>query len=211
MNTYHKIQTLYVRHPDNPTKVDTTQYSKPEFKYLANNDWYMSEKIDGCNLRLMYDNSKLSFGGKTDKAQLPAQLITHLIDKYMPLEKVFREQYHDQTFCLYGEGYGGKIQKGNHYRPDPSFVLFDILWGNKNWSSQSELEEFANEYDIPLVPIVRVGPLKDMVETLVNGPEILQSQWGPFPVEGLVAKPLHELRNRWGERVITKLKVKDLI
>jgi hypothetical protein len=51
-----------------------------------------------------------------------------------------------------------------------------------------------------------MGTLYDMV-TLVSGG--IGSQWGDFKAEGLVARPTTELVNRYGERVITKLKTKD--
>ena len=35
------------------------------------------------------------------------------------------------------------------------------------------------------------------------------SRWGVFGAEGIVARPICELMNRQGERVITKLKCKD--
>jgi hypothetical protein len=35
------------------------------------------------------------------------------------------------------------------------------------------------------------------------------STWGPFEMEGFIAKPPVELMNRFGERVITKIKCRD--
>lgn len=36
-----------------------------------------------------------------------------------------------------------------------------------------------------------------------------KSTWGDFQAEGIVARPSVELKNRAGERIITKIKCKD--
>lgn len=36
-----------------------------------------------------------------------------------------------------------------------------------------------------------------------------KSQWGDFIAEGIVARPMTELKNRNGSRIITKIKHKD--
>ena len=74
---YHKIQTVYKRDP--VTKYKTLlegEYSLPEFEYLADNEWVWTEKVDGTNIRVMWDGwKKLSFGGRTDNAQIPTPLV----------------------------------------------------------------------------------------------------------------------------------------
>jgi hypothetical protein len=38
-----------------------------------------------------------------------------------------------------------------------------------------------------------------------------KSQWGDFIAEGIVARPVVELKSRNGDRIITKIKYKDFI
>jgi hypothetical protein len=80
MNQYHKINSLYKRSPDGK-KMLFGEYSQPEFEYLADNIWVFTEKVDGTNIRVMWDGTYLRFGGKTDNAQIPAKLekFFHLI------------------------------------------------------------------------------------------------------------------------------------
>ena len=67
MKEYHKIQTVYLRDPE--TKYKTLlvgQYAKPEFAYLANNEWVFTEKVDGTNIRIGLVDGEYRVGGKTD-------------------------------------------------------------------------------------------------------------------------------------------------
>jgi len=109
--------------------------------------------------------------------------------------------------CLYGEGYGAKIQKGGgNYLPNGvSFVLFDVLIENW-WLERPNMLDIADKLDIQTVPIREMGTLHDGIAIIKNG---LNSTWGNFRAEGLVCKPYVELFNRKGDRVITKLKHKD--
>ena len=83
MIQYHKIQTIFKRDPE--TKFKTLllgQYSLPEFEYLKDNDWVWTEKVDGTNIRIMWDKERVTFGGKSDNAQIPAFLVTRLQEMF---------------------------------------------------------------------------------------------------------------------------------
>ena len=200
MDTYHKIQTVFLRDPE--TKFKTLldgQFAKPEFRYLADNQWVFTEKVDGTNIRVIYDEQgNVSFAGKTDAAQIPPMLLTALTCQF-PNELL-------NNVCLYGEGYGNKIQKvGSQYRNDNSFVLFDVKVGDL-WLERSNVEDIATQLQCEVVPIIGTGTLRDGIQLVKQG---FNSQWGDFLAEGLVARPVVELQNRRGERVITKIKNKD--
>lgn len=111
MKEYTKIQTVFLRDPE--TKFKTLlegQYALPEFAYLADNAWIFTEKVDGTNIRVMIGQS-VTFGGKTDDAQIPARLLTRLEERFLPQSDALFEAF-PEGGCLYGEGYGAKIQKG---------------------------------------------------------------------------------------------------
>jgi hypothetical protein len=206
MKPYHKIQTVFKRNPE--TKYKTLlehEYSSPEFEYLANNTWAFTEKVDGTNIRVMFDGDKIAFGGKTDRAQLPAPLLQHLNEHFLPRIGYFTEFFSD-GICLYGEGYGAKIQKGGgNYRSNQSFVLFDIRIGDW-WLQRQDIADIAQRFGLDIVPIIGYGTLADMVEKAKSG---FYSTWGEFQAEGIVARPTIELKNRAGHRIITKVKYKD--
>ena len=130
MNEYHKIQTVFKRDPaTNMKTLLMSQYALPEFFYLRDCEWVFTEKVDGTNIRVFWKDGKISVGGKTDNAQMPMPLLSGLEALFSTKGDAMAEQFEDDV-CLYGEGYGAKIQKGGgNYRPDQGFVLFDVRVG----------------------------------------------------------------------------------
>jgi hypothetical protein len=219
MTEYHKIQTVFKRDPENKFRTLLEgEYSLPELGYLALNEWVWTEKVDGTNIRIIIeprtDETRcermlpfVTFGGRTDNAQIPAFLVTKLNDLFLPFEQKqrLRDMFQDGA-VLYGEGYGAKIQKGGgNYRKDQSFVLFDVKVGEW-WLQRDDVYDVASKLGLDIVPLFGRGTLLDMVEFVRRG---FESDWGHFPAEGLVARPSVELKTRSGHRIITKLKTKD--
>lgn len=206
MREYHKIKTVFKRDPQ--TKFKTLldgEFAIPEFEYLQNNPWVFTEKVDGTNIRVMFEDGEITFGGKTEKADIPAKLVTRLNNIFLPQRELFNIEFGDGV-CLYGEGYGAKIQKGGgNYRPDQDFVLFDVRIGEW-WLQRKDVESIARQFGIDVVPILAIGDLNEMVECAKMG---ISSSWGDFPAEGIVARPETELKTRSGHRIITKIKTKD--
>jgi ATP-dependent RNA circularization protein (DNA/RNA ligase family) len=204
MKEYHKIQTVFKR-DDKTHRVIEGIFSLPEFEYLQNNKWIWTEKVDGTNIRIIWDKEKVKYGGKTDNASIPAFLIERL-QQLFPIEKL-KALYPDISMCLYGEGYGAKIQKGgeNYNLNGVDYVLFDIKIENW-WLMREGVEDIADKLELKVVPIIGQGTLNEMIEKVKIG---LNSQWGDFIAEGIVAKPQIELLNRMGHRIITKIKYKD--
>ena len=113
MSEYHKIQTVFKRDPSTRYKTLLEwQWTLPEFEYLANNQWEFTEKVDGTNIRVYYRNGKISYGGRTDRAQIPATLVDRLNEMFVENKDRLEDTLKDADACLYGEGYGPKIQKG---------------------------------------------------------------------------------------------------
>jgi hypothetical protein len=206
MKEYHKIQTIFKRDPATHHKTLLEEdFSLPEFQYLSHNEWVFTEKVDGTNIRVIFDKEKIIFGGKTDDAQIPAYLVQRLNERFLPQLDVFKVSFPDGV-CLYGEGYGAKIQKGGgNYRKDQDVVLFDMKIGDW-WLQREDVEQIAKQLAIEIVPIIGNGTLYDMIEMTRKG---FKSQWGDFLAEGIVARPKVELKTRSGERIITKIKHKD--
>jgi len=209
MKEYHKIQTVFKRDPENHHKTLLIgEYSMPEFEYLKNNLWVFTEKVDGTNIRVMFNGNEIIFGGKTDNAQIPAFLVQKLQERFLNQLDKFIEKFgvESSNVCFYGEGYGAKIQKGGgNYRQDQDFVLFDVKIGDW-WLQRKDVEDIAKFFSIDIVPIIGEGTLDEMVEKAKNG---FNSIWGDFIAEGIVARPKTELKSRNGQRVITKIKHKD--
>ncbi len=207
MKEYHKIQTVFKRDSLNNNKtVLLGQYSLPEFEYLKNNLWIFTEKVDGTNIRVIYNGKSISFKGKTDNAQIPAILVNKLNEKFLPQLQLFRETFGVTPACFYGEGYGAKIQKGGgNYKQEQDYVLFDVLI-NDYWLLRDNIKELAEKFSIDTVPIIGQGNLFEMADMAMRG---FDSVWGNFRAEGIVARPAIELKTRNGHRIITKIKHKD--
>jgi hypothetical protein len=203
MKEYHKINTMFKRDMDNNGLILDGVWSQPEYEYLKDNKWVFTEKVDGTNIRIKWDGGAISLGGKTDNAQIPATLID-AIQAFNLLPK-FQEHFAETDMCLYGEGYGAKIQKGGCYRQDQSFVLFDVRIGEW-WLERSNVEDIAAKLGLDIVPIIGSGTLEDAIAMVRGG---LGSQWGDFLSEGIVARPAVELKSRNNGRIITKIKHVD--
>lgn len=207
MDEYHKIDTVFKRDPETRhKKLILGDYSNDTFEYLAINRWVFTEKVDGTNIRVMFRDNRVEFGGKTDAAMIPAFLVDRLRQRFDTPEQLERmsAQFPDGA-CLYGEGYGAKIQNGGNYRQDQDFVLFDVRVGEW-WLTRDSIEDVASKLVLDVVPIIGWGTLLDMVAMAKKG---FPSTWGDFRAEGIVARPVVELKMRRGDRIITKIKCKD--
>ena len=206
MKQYHKIQSVFKRDP--ATKHKTMLYgvfTLPEFEFLKNNPWVWTEKVDGTNIRLMWNGTSVEIGGKTDNAQIPAPLIQWL-NEHIHYDNFTAAFGAEGGVCVYGEGYGGKIQKAGDTYGDPQrFVVFDVKVGDW-WLRREDVEGVAAQLGLDIVPVIGVGSLVDMVSYTAKG---FDSSWGPFTAEGIVARPEAELRSRRGDRLITKIKHTD--
>lgn len=209
MSEYHKIQTIFKR--DMTSKHKTLiegDWSIPEFGYLAGNQWTFTEKVDGTNIRVGFLDGNVTFDGRTDNAQIPAPLVAKLNERFLPIDARRRLEgvFPNGSAILYGEGYGPKIQKaGGLYRLDQDFVLFDVRVGNW-WLQREDVEDVASRLGLDVVPVIGEGTLHDAIRMTKNG---MQSQWGNFQAEGIVARPKVELFTSAFHRIITKIKHKD--
>lgn len=209
MKQYHKIQTAYLRNPQTNFKTLLEgEWAKPEFKALKDIDWVCTEKIDGTNIRIMWDGANVRFGGKTDNAQIPTILLSALQDTFT--NDKMKEVFPDTTdVCLYGEGYGMKIQKGGNYIPDRAdFILFDVKIG-RWWLNREDVEDIANQLSIDVVPIIGVWKLEEAINYVKEGFTSTISHNKEYIAEGLIMKPSVELFNRQGDRILSKIKYKD--
>ena len=71
MIEYTKIPNIYRRETFGKNKMIEGAYSSPELKYLSESMWEFEEKLDGTNIRILWDGYRVSFAGRTDKAQIP--------------------------------------------------------------------------------------------------------------------------------------------
>lgn len=209
MVTYHKIETLYNRDIEGSKKLIEGSYRSKVVEFVKDLIWQFTEKIDGTNIRVMWDGHKVAYGGRTERSDIPAHLMNKLIELFgsEETEQVFEQVFGEKEVIFFGEGYGVNIQNGGLYRPDVSFILFDVMI-NGNYQDRPMVEQAAKQFGLEVVPIVLEGTLQDGVDYVKNKP---MSTIGKAPMEGLVGRPKVELQDRCGNRLIVKIKVKDFV
>jgi len=203
---YEKIQTLWKRDPEKKYSIMIGEYSKPEFSQIK--EWVLTEKIDGMNIRVIYNKEGVRFAGRTDNAHIPVSLF-EMLTKTFTIEKlssVFDLEKANEII-LYGEGYGPKIQKGGNYRKDQSFILFDVLIDGI-WFDVEPVSTFAYELGVDSIPVWGRGTIKS-IERLIRTKPRSSLEGSSCNIEGFVCRTDPLLLDRFGNRVVWKLKVKD--
>ena len=111
MLEYNKIDTVFNRDTQGTKKLIEGDYRDKTVEYLQDNIWQWTEKIDGTNIRVHWDGHKVEFAGRTDKAQIPAHLLTRLEELFggNENEERFEQMFVAREVFLFGEGYGPKI------------------------------------------------------------------------------------------------------
>lgn len=208
MDEYHKINTMFKRNMAGNKKIIEGDWAIPELELLKDVQWQFTEKVDGTNIRVKWDGKDVVFGGRTDNAQIPNGVINRLNELFysVPGKKRLSEVFPEGEVLLFGEGFGAKIQKGGgNYKQEQDFVLFDVKVGNL-WLTRENVEDVAQKLQLDVVPVIGQGTLAQAIELVKGG---LKSTWGDFEAEGIVARPMVELRDRRGNRIVTKIKAVD--
>lgn len=213
---YHKIETLFER---DGKFVVTEQLRNPV--YGAFMKWHVTEKIDGTNIRVTLDDEgRVFFGGRTDAAQLHADLVRHLQETFTPAKMRAALWRPDETgeikpvkAVLYGEGYGAGIQKGGGlYRKDKAFRLFDVLVDDRWWLDWPNVEDVAAKLGIKTTPYLGDFTLDEIVAMVKAGvPSVVsvEDSGQERMAEGVIGRTIEPLFDRRGKRVILKLKTSD--
>lgn len=203
---YCKIPNIYKREEFGKNRLLIGEYSSDELRYLANLPWVWTEKVDGTNIRVIWDGHRVSFGGRTDNAQIPSHLVNRLNELFggPDKEEIFEQHFGENPVILFGEGYGEKIQKGGGLYGPVNFILFDVFCGM--YLERQNVEEIAGYFGISTVPVAGIGTLPEAVDFIRQHPK---SKLRDAELEGVVCRPVTELRNRRGDRLIVKVKCRD--
>lgn len=208
MTEYHKIETLFERDMEGSKKLIEGKFRNECIEFLKDNQWIFTEKVDGTNVRVIWDGHKVSFGGRTDNAQMPMPLMERLKELFEgnTNEELFEQKFGETQVVLYGEGYGGKIQSGSLYKPTQDFILFDVRVGD-TWLKRDDVENIAESFGLDVVPIVIKGTIQEAVNYVKTKPISPIGQGKES--EGLVGTPLARLTDFRGNRIIVKIKACD--
>ena len=211
MKEYIKIETVFARDVDGTKKLIEGQYRDETIQFVRNLPWMWTEKIDGTNIGVVWDGHRVSYQGRTERAQIPSPLVNRLNELFggETNEELFEQKFGETKVILFGEGFGNKIQKvGSQYIPDGvDFILFDVYLPDQDlWLKREAVEDIANAFGIRVVPVVFIGTIDEAVDVIKQKP---MSTIGTAPMEGVVGRPCVELKDRMGRRLIVKIKARD--
>lgn len=225
--TYPKKPGPYSRNPETK-KIEPGLWSNPQLQALDQPGlWIWTEKVDGTNIRVMWDGYKVSFGGRTDRANLPGPLLQYLEDTYGSdeAEEIFEQQFGLQRAVVFGEGYGPGIQKGGVYRDDVSFIGFDLWVGGQHDQPEKPSGYFqdyetgraimSHALNVPLVPEVDIEMSITEACGYVGGGHNNSIVAGlnnkkTFECEGLIGVPKIPFYNQYHEQIAVKIKPENV-
>jgi hypothetical protein len=122
------------------------------------------------------------------------------------MEVVFEQKFAEKEVILFMEGYGGKVQTGT-YLCDEKIIGYDIMVDNiyldKNTSKQ-----IFEDLGIEFVPLIEFNNLQEAIDYVYNNKQsIIEPE---SKIEGLVCFPKARVYDHMGNRIIVKIKNKDL-
>jgi len=168
---------------------------------------YALEKIHGTSANLTWRNRRLTFssGGAS------ATVFESIFDR-QDLERKLTEKMGDEDVTIYGEAYGGKMQSmSGTYGKELRFVVFDVKIHDL-WSSVPQAHDFATGLGLEFVHYVKIAATIEAVnvERDADSVQAVRNGVGPGKKrEGIVLRPLIELRKNNDERLIAKHKGDD--
>jgi len=209
MKEYHKIESLFERDMEGTRKLIHGKFRNPLVEYLKDNTWIFTEKVDGTNIRILWDGHKVSFGKRTNNTSIPVHLLNYLTDKFISreAEELFEQKFGENEVMFYGEGFGEKIQKGGGDYGEVSLALFDIEIGGV-YLERENIEELARAFGINCVPVVLMGTIQDGIDFIKSKPKSVIAKKERLS-EGIVGVPAQRIKDARGNRVVVKIKVED--
>jgi hypothetical protein len=125
------------------------------------------------------------------------------------LKAKFEEVFPDIDVVIFGEHYAGKCQGMSHtYGKVSKFIGFDVKVGDV-WLNVPNAEDVCKQFNLEFVAYEKIEVTLDNLTAERDKPSVQAVRNGitePKKREGVVCRPLVELRSNNGERVICKYK-----
>lgn len=179
----------------------------------------------------------ISIKGKTDNANIPSHLLKYMQETFTEekvlnalglkknmnqhdwIEKGWIVSSEDPTpvyekipkmYTLYGEGYGVKIQKGGgrYLSNAVAFRGFDVKV-NDLYLLSDNVKDIYGKLGVELVPDLGMMTIDEAIGIVKQGFVSRISEDKTYIAEGIVLKTPFGLKDRFGRRLIIKIKYKD--
>ncbi len=166
---------------------------------------YALEKIEGTSAHISFkEDGTVTFFSGGASHEMFAKLFD--IEK---LKAIYSERYNAFDLTIYGEAYGGKIQgMSKTYGPDLKFVAFEVRIGD-SWLDVPNAHDVVTHFELDFVDY-KVVPTdleaidaerdRDSVQAVKNG------MGEGHMREGVILRPLKEMRLNNGSRIMAKHK-----
>jgi len=169
---------------------------------------YAMEKIHGTSAHITWkfeEDRIIFFTGENHNVFLALFDEDHL-------RACFEAIFPDQDATIFGEHYAGKCQGMSHtYGKISKFIGFDVKVGNV-WLNVPNAEDVCKQFDIEFVHYERIPTILELLDLEMNKPSVQAVRNGITEQkkrEGIVLRPLEEMRGNNGERVICKYKPEE--
>lgn len=178
-------------------------YRSKAQEILLFKELYALEKVHGTSANISWKEGKVSYfpGGES------LSKFKSLFNEER-LVKHFTELGHEEV-VVYGEAYGGSCQKMSYmYGPELRFIVFDVFINNI-WLDVPSMDEVATRLEQEVVPWRKIVCDLAAIDNERDRPSEVAVRRGfteEHIREGVVLRPLAEMFNRYGERMIVKHK-----
>lgn len=178
-------------------------YRSKAQEILLFKELYALEKVHGTSANISWKEGKVSYfpGGES------LSKFKSLFNEER-LVKHFTELGHEEV-VVYGEAYGGSCQKMSYmYGPELRFIVFDVFINNI-WLDVPNMDEVATRLEQEVVPWRKIVCDLAAIDNERDRPSEVAVRRGfteEHVREGVVLRPLAEMFNRYGERMIVKHK-----
>lgn len=166
---------------------------------------YALEKIHGTSAHVAWNGSAVRFFSGGEKHERFAALFDA-----DALVASFTERFGETPVTVYGEAYGGKCQgMSATYGKELRFVVFEVRVGEHCWLEVPKAEAVAGQHGLEFVHYRKVSTDLEALDAERDAPSEQARRNGieGEPIrEGVVLRPLVEVRLNNGDRVIAKHK-----
>lgn len=170
---------------------------------LMHRECYALEKVHGTSAHVRWKDGAVGYHSGGEKHERFAALFDE------PALCAAFEAIGHTDVTVYGEAYGGSQQKQAwRYGPDLKFVAFEVQVG-ETWLDVPNAEDICKKLGIEFVHYRRVSTDLSALDAERDAPSEQARRngvEGDKPREGVVLRPIIEVRNNRGERIMAKHK-----
>ena len=189
-------------------------------KVLLFKEVWATEKVHGTSAHVAWNPDQkqiVYFSGGASAENFRALFDEAFEERFM---KLVDQNGKDVEVVVYGEAYGGKMQGMRlTYGDELRFIVFEVRVGG-HWLSFDKVRTVAGELSLEVVPGEVIPCTEEALTECRNRPSEVSAMRGcrgntdrfgncPPLREGIVIRPLVEMRANDGSRVIAKFKNKD--